>query len=127
MKIKPEDLDKIAEKTRSEARLREDGIRVRINVHMGTCGIASGAKDILKNFLDEIDEHEAKDVQLTTTGCAGLCSSEPMATIETVHDRAPVKYINLTESKVRRIYEDHVMGGKPVVKYALGMGSERLG
>ncbi len=127
MQIRAEDLDKIGEKSKSENALSETGFRVRINVHMGTCGIASGAKEILKKFLDQIDYHEAKDVLITTSGCAGLCSSEPMATIETVHDIAPVKYIDLTEAKVGKIYEDHVIGGKPVEKYALGTGCERLG
>ncbi|MEX2442472.1 MAG: (2Fe-2S) ferredoxin domain-containing protein [Alkalispirochaeta sp.] len=125
--MKLEDLDRIAEKSKSENALSRTAYRVRINVHMGTCGIASGAKEILKKFLDEMDSHEATDVLITTSGCAGLCSSEPMATIETVHDIAPVKYIDLTESKVGRIYEDHVLGEKPVKEYALGTGSERLG
>ena len=93
---------------------------------MGTCGIASGARDIMKAFLKQIEEQSAHDVVLTTSGCAGLCSHEPMATVELV-DQAPVKYVKLTDKKVKEIFQDHVVGGNVVAEYALGKGHERVG
>ena len=54
MKLKIEDLDKISERMQSVTKLREGSGRARINVHMGTCGIASGARDILSAFLSLI-------------------------------------------------------------------------
>ena len=125
MKLKPEDLDKISERMRAQTVLREGAGRVKITVHMGTCGIASGARDILKAFVEEKSKAEMQDVILTTSGCAGLCSHEPMATIE-LKDEAPVKYIDLTPEKVKRIIEEHVMGGKIVADFALAIGSERV-
>ena len=125
MKLKPEDLDKISEKMRASTVLREGAGRARITVHMGTCGIASGARKILKAFMDRLEESAAKDVILTTSGCAGLCSQEPMATVE-LKGEAPVKYIDLTEEKVKKIFAGHVMGGKIVTEYALALGSERI-
>ncbi len=125
MKLKPEDLDKISEKMRASTVLREGAGRARITVHMGTCGIASGARKILKAFMDRLEESAAKDVILTTSGCAGLCSQEPMATVE-LKGEAPVKYIDLTEEKVKKIFSGHVMGGKIVTEYALALGSERI-
>lgn len=125
MKLRPEDLDKIAERMRSSTSLRDGKSRARITVHMGTCGIASGARDIMKAFLTELDASGIEDVQLTTSGCAGLCSHEPMATVE-LPEGAPVKYVKLTAEKVKKIFQDHVMGGSIVAEYALAMGSERV-
>jgi NADP-reducing hydrogenase subunit HndB len=73
--------------------------------------------------MDEIARRDVQDVIVTTSGCAGLCSREPMATIELMGE-APVKYIDLDEEKTRKILVEHVMGGKIVEEYALAMGSE---
>ncbi len=125
MKLKPEDLDKIRERMKTTSSLREGAGRVRINVHLGTCGIASGAREILKAFLQAKEQASAQDVLVTTSGCAGLCNKEPMATIE-LAGQAPVKYIELTPEKVLRIFKEHVLGGRAVVEYALAKGSERI-
>jgi len=101
MKLKPEDLDKIRERMKSTARLREAEGKAKINVHLGTCGIASGAREILHAFLKLVDESGSDQVIVTTSGCAGLCKREPMATIE-IAGQPPVKYVDLTPEKVKR-------------------------
>jgi len=63
-------------------------------------------------------------VILTTSGCAGLCSREPMATVELLGN-PPVKYVDLTEKKIKTIFNEHVMEGNVVKKYALAIGSEK--
>ena len=124
-KLKPEDLDKIAERMRRQMLLRDGAGRAKLTVHMGTCGISAGARKIMSTLLALVQEQEIDDVILTTSGCAGLCSREPMMTVE-LKDEAPVKYIDLDESKTARIFADHVLGGKIVAKFALGVGSERV-
>ena len=79
----------------------------------------------MKAFLDQIKSANASDVILTTSGCAGLCSHEPMATVELVGE-APVKYIDLAPEKVKEIFTGHVMGDKIVTEYALALGSEKV-
>ncbi len=123
-KLKIEDLQRIAEEVKQTTLLREGAHRARVNVHMGTCGISAGSRKIVDALLKIMAEMNVKDVFLTTSGCAGLCSREPMATVE-VADEAPVKYVDLTEDKIRRIFKEHVMGGKIVTEYALALGSER--
>jgi NADP-reducing hydrogenase subunit HndB len=125
MKLKVEDLDKISEKMKSTTNLREGVWRARVNVHMGTCGIASGARKVLSTFLSMIEESGSSDTVLTTSGCAGLCSREPMATVE-LKGEPPVKYVDLDEEKVKKIFKEHVLGGKMVEEYALAIGSERM-
>jgi (2Fe-2S) ferredoxin len=43
-----------------------------------------------------------------------------------VKDEAPVKYVDLTPEKIRKILSEHVIGGKVVSEYALAVGSERV-
>ena len=122
-KISIEDLRKIKESVQAGVNLREGGYRAKVNIHMGTCGIASGARKLMTAVLDEIEKRDIKDVIVTTSGCAGLCSREPMATVERLGE-APVKYVDLNPDKMKEIFNDHVLGGKVVEKYALGVGSE---
>ena len=122
-KLSIEDLKKIKESVQASVNLREGGYRAKVNIHMGTCGIASGARGLMTAVMNEIEKGDIKDVIVTTSGCAGLCSREPMITVELLGD-APVKYIDLTPEKMREIFSEHVLGGKVVEKYALAMGSE---
>ncbi len=126
MKLKPEDLDKIADRMKNASTLRDGNSRARITVHMGTCGIASGAREIMKAFLSEVEARGNDDVTLTTSGCAGLCSHEPMATVE-LEGEPPVKYAELDAGKVKRIFAEHVMGGTAIPDLAIGKGHERIG
>lgn len=123
-KLKLADLAEIREKARRTTSLREGAARVKLTLHMGTCGIAAGARKVLDAVLQEIEERDIKDVIVTTSGCAGLCSREPMATVE-VAGEAPVKYVDLTEAKIKSIFAVHIVGGKIVEQYALAVGSER--
>lgn len=124
-KLSIDDLQSLREKTKGSKNLREGGrYKARICVHMGTCGIAAGARSVMEAFLDEIQTHEADDIFLTNSGCAGLCSREPMATVEYA-GKSPVKYVDLTPEKSREIFKLHVLTGQAVEKYALASGSER--
>lgn len=125
MKLKPEDLDKISQRMKANTILREGVGSAKITVHMGTCGIAAGARDIMAAFIDNIEKADAKDIIITTSGCAGLCSKEPMATIE-LKGEAPVKYGELNKEKAGKIFKEHVIGKKIVTDYAIAIGSERM-
>ncbi|MFO7891299.1 MAG: (2Fe-2S) ferredoxin domain-containing protein [bacterium] len=125
-KLKVEDLEKIKNKTRKMTNLREGAGRGKITVHMGTCGIASGAREIMSTLLEEIDKAGVDDIIVKTSGCAGFCSKEPMITVE-LKDKPPVKYSDLTPDKMREIFKKHVMKGNVVNDYILVVGSERIG
>ncbi len=124
-KLKPEDLEKISQKMRKRTKVREGTGKAKGTVHMGTCGIAAGARKIMATVLALVEEKNIRDVIVTSSGCAGLCSREPMMTVELKRE-APVKYVDLTEKKVREIFAQHVMKGNLVVEHALAMGSERV-
>ncbi len=124
-KLTIQDLAKIREQTRHQTTLRQGAGRGKITVHMGTCGIAAGAREIMTAVMNELERHGLHDVLVTNSGCAGLCSQEPMMTVETVSGVAPVKYVRMTAAKVRTVVESHVANGTPVLEYALAVGSER--
>lgn len=122
-KLTIEDLKKIKEEVRSSTLLREGGFRAKITIHMGTCGIAAGARKLMTAVLKEVEEKKIQDVMVTTSGCAGLCSREPMATVE-ILGNPPVKYCDLNEEKIREIFLQHAVNGEIVESYALARGSE---
>jgi NADP-reducing hydrogenase subunit HndB len=122
-KLTIEDLKRIKEEVRSTTVLREGGFRAKVNIHMGTCGIAAGARKLMSVVLKEIEEKKITDVMVTTSGCAGLCSREPMATVE-ILGQPPVKYCDLNEEKMKEIFIHHVLNGEVVEGYALARGSE---
>ncbi len=124
MKLKIGDLEKIRDKVKRTAILRQGKARAKITVHMGTCGIAAGARDILAKLMKEIERRKIKDIIVTTSGCAGLCSREPMATVE-ISGKPPVKYVNLNAEKIKKIVQSHLINGKIVNECALAIGSER--
>jgi NADP-reducing hydrogenase subunit HndB len=109
----PAQLKALAEKAKADLDLRQGRKETQVTVHMGTCGIAAGARGIVAAFMAEMADAGVKDVSLHQTGCAGLCEQEPMATV-TAADGTMFRYGLLDDGKVREIVQDHLVGGAPV-------------
>ena len=118
-----EDLKRIRDGARQTMTARTGIARARITVHLGTCGIAAGARDVMSVLLKEIEIQQLNDVIVTTSGCAGLCSREPMVTIE-LAGQPPVKYVELKPDRMLRVLREHVLEGKIVTEFALASGCE---
>jgi (2Fe-2S) ferredoxin len=116
--MKLEDLQKIRDKASRDIELRQKQGRIKIVVGMGTSGIAAGARDVLKTFLDEIATRNLTDVVVTQTGEKGLASHEPLVEIYE-EGKAAVVYGNLDSGKVRRIIAEHIVNNKPVSEYVI--------
>jgi len=123
-KIKISDLAKIKEQVSLKNSLREGGAKVKITVHMGTCGIASGARTVLNAAIEELERSGRQDIIITTSGCAGLCSHEPMVTVESQGEEA-IKYAYVDDAKMRQIFNRHVLEGEVQTQFALARGSEQ--
>jgi NADP-reducing hydrogenase subunit HndB len=121
-----DDLKKLRAETAGAIALRAGTSRAKVTLHMGTCGIAAGGREVMAALLNEIERLGVTDVLVTTSGCAGLCSREPMATVE-LRSQAPVKYVNLTPEKMVEVFRAHVMGGDVVTDAALATGCETTG
>ncbi len=122
-KLKIEDLKKIKERVHAETALRDGYNRVKVTVHMGTCGIASGAKEVMDALLREIEEAGVSDVMITTSGCMGLCSREPLVTVE-ILGREAIKYEYVDPNKMRQIFKKHVLEGEIQTPFVLARGAE---
>ncbi len=126
-KLKIEDLKKIKERVHAETALREGFNRVKVTVHMGTCGIASGAKQVMDELLREIEEAGSTDVMVTTSGCMGLCSREPLVTVE-ILGQEPIKYEYVdTEQDETDLQKTCPAGGDPdAVRSGEGRGNSQI-
>ncbi len=123
-KLTIDDLKKIKEKVEREDQFRSGEKRVKVTVHMGTCGIASGSKEILDTVMSEISEGNVGDVVVTTSGCIGICSREPLVTIE-VKGQEPIVYEYLTANKMRQIFKRHVLNGEVQQEFVMARGKEQ--
>lgn len=111
------ELDLIREKIINET--TENG-GIRIVVGMATCGIAAGARLIIDTFKEEMEKRKVQNVFLNMTGCIGVCRFEPIAEVfESNGERTT--YVNLSPEKVSRIVAEHIVNGKPVLEYTIGM------
>lgn len=113
-----EELRKIREKAQKDVELRQKQARVRIVVGMGTSGIAAGARDVLKTFVEEVGKRNLSDVVVTQTGEKGLASQEPMVEVFE-EDKPAVVYGNMDPEKARRVVVEHVVNGHPVSEFAI--------
>ena len=113
-----DELKAIREKAKKDIQLRQKEARVKIVVGMGTSGIASGAREVLKSFVDEIAKRNLADVMVTQTGEKGFASQEPM--IEVLEEGKPgIIYGNMDAQKAKRVVAEHVVNGNPVLEYVI--------
>ncbi|MBP8131515.1 MAG: (2Fe-2S) ferredoxin domain-containing protein [Candidatus Hydrogenedentes bacterium] len=118
-KIKsPKDLLALREKVQANLDLRGGPKEIQITVHMGTCGIAAGAREILGAMAEELETAGVKNVTLRQAGCAGLCDREPMLTL-TDKNGKDYRYGKLDRERVRAIVRQHVVSGNPVMDYLM--------
>ncbi len=97
----------------------------RITVHMGTCGVAAGAEGVLRAVREAVKGTGTEGVIVATSGCGGLCSREPLVTVEL--DGAPaVRYGDVTEVGALRIVKEHLVERRPVYDLVLGADCEAL-
>lgn len=106
-----DDLKQLREGMQAKIKLRENGniaeSIVRIKVAMSTCGIASGAKEIMNYLMDEL-ERQGIEAVVTQTGCMGYCYAEP--TIEvTVPGKEPIVFGYVDKFKATEIIEKYII------------------
>ncbi|MBR0081299.1 MAG: (2Fe-2S) ferredoxin domain-containing protein [Clostridia bacterium] len=114
-----EELAAIRERMKNKVALREASGEIRIVVGMATCGIAAGARPVLNALVEAVSKEKLDNVTVTQTGCIGMCRLEPIVEVF-VPDQERVTYVKMTPEKVPEVIEQHIKGGKPVVKYTIG-------
>ena len=110
------DLKKMRTVLQSDLNLREKSNdpenRVQVRVAMATCGIASGAKQIMDFFLIQLDRRNI-DAIVTQTGCMGYCYAEPTIEI-TLPGKDPVVFGEVDEKRADEIIEKYIKQGELV-------------
>ncbi|WP_297090932.1 (2Fe-2S) ferredoxin domain-containing protein [uncultured Draconibacterium sp.] len=110
------DLRKMKEEAQSKIKLRENSVNpdevVQVKVGMATCGIASGAKETMKFFVEEL-EQEAIDAVVTQTGCMGYCYAEPTVEV-TLPGKESVVFGHVKKEKAREIIDLYIKRGELV-------------
>jgi NADP-reducing hydrogenase subunit HndB len=88
------------------------GGKVRIRVHMGTSGIASGAREIHEFFTIELEKRNI-DAIVIKTGDMGYCFAEP--TIEVTRSgEEPIIFGNVDKLRADEIIEKYIKNGEYV-------------
>jgi NADP-reducing hydrogenase subunit HndB len=117
-KLTIEDLKRVRDQAKKSTTLREGGATVKITVHMGTCGIAAGARDVMETIMQEMSEADRQDIHVMNSGCMGMCSSEPNVTVE-IKGQEPIIYQHVDRNRMRQIFKRHVLKGEVQSDFAL--------
>ena len=91
----------------------------RVVVGMATCGIAAGARPVMLQFVEEIKKRNLEHVNVSQTGCIGMCRLEPMVDV-ILPGQEKVTYVKVKPEMVARIVAEHIVNGRPVEEYTIG-------
>ncbi|MBN2598806.1 (2Fe-2S) ferredoxin domain-containing protein [Labilibaculum sp. A4] len=110
------DLKRMKEELQSKMDLREksndpEGL-VQIKVAMATCGIASGAKEVMEFLIEETAKRGIRTV-VTQTGCMGYCYAEPTIEVQ-IPGKEPIVFGDVDIKKADQIVEKYIKNGELV-------------
>jgi NADP-reducing hydrogenase subunit HndB len=110
------DLKKMQESLRAKINLREQSNdpdnRIQVKVAMATCGIASGAREVMEVFIEEFAKRNI-DAVVTQTGCMGYCYAEPTVEI-TKPGNEPITFGYVDVKKASKIIDKYVLNNELV-------------
>jgi NADP-reducing hydrogenase subunit HndB len=110
------DLQKLKDELSSGAKAKNENgnqkSKVRIKVHMGTSGIASGAKEIYEFFSVELEKRNI-DAVVIKTGDMGYCFAEPTIEVKKPGQK-PLVFGNVDKLKADEIIEKYIKTGELV-------------
>ena len=114
------ELEAIRDRMRQTVNTREsDQNTIRVVVGMATCGISAGARPVLNAIVEELARENVAGVQVTQTGCIGICQYEPVVEVYEP-GKEKVTYVKMTPEKAIRMVHQHLIKGEPVEEYIIG-------
>lgn len=115
-----EELKAIRERALNQVNMRTDHDgEIRVVVGMATCGIAAGARPVLNAFVSEVAKRGISNVQVTQTGCIGMCRLEPIVEVY-VPGEEKVTYVKMDEEKAARVVVEHLANHQVVKELTIG-------
>lgn len=113
------ELEEIRKKTLEQISLRTNKEGIRIVVGMATCGIAAGARPVMNALLEELNKRNISNVNVTMTGCIGVCRLEPV--VEVLNpDGSKVTYVKMNAEKAVRVVAEHIVNGRVCSDLTIG-------
>ena len=110
------ELKAMKEKLQSNIDLREKSdnpeAMIQIKVAMATCGIASGAKQVMEHMMEKAEELKLS-VVFTQTGCMGYCHAEPTVEVK-VPGKDPIVFGHVDAKRADEILEKYVINNELV-------------
>ncbi len=113
------ELAKLREEALAKVNIRTDRKGTRVVVGMATCGISAGARPVMSALLSESQKRKLTDVEITQTGCIGVCRLEPIVEVYK-EGMEKVTYVEMTEEKARRVISEHIVNGQIVSEFTIG-------
>ncbi len=80
--------------------------RIQVKVAMATCGIASGAREVM-NFMSDALQKRRIEAIVSQTGCMGYCYAEPTVEV-TIPGEKPVVFGEVDLKKADEIIEIYI-------------------
>ena len=114
------ELEQIRNKTLAKINLRkEDDTSIRVVVGMATCGIAAGARPVMKALMDEIEKRNVSNCYVTQTGCIGVCRLEPIVEVY-LPGSEKITYVKMDAEKAVKVVNETLVNGKVINEYTIG-------
>ena len=114
------ELEQLRNKTLARVNLRkEDDESIRVVVGMATCGIAAGARPVMKALMDEIEKRNISNCFVTQTGCIGVCRLEPIVEVY-IPGSEKITYVKMDAEKAVKIVNETIVNGKVINEYTIG-------
>ena len=85
---------------------------VQVKVAMATCGIASGAKNVMEFFSEQLERRNIEAV-VTQTGCMGYCYAEPTIEVK-LPGQEPVVFGFVDLKRADQVIEKYIKTGELV-------------
>ena len=83
----------------------------KITVHLATCGIIAGAREVMSALVEELANSDRPEIEVKSGGCIGNCDTHPNVTVE-IEGEDPVVYQKMNADKIRRVFKQHILTGE---------------
>ena len=96
----------------------------RIVVGLGSCGIAAGGHKVKAALMENLKKAKL-NVQVSDTGCVGMCYSEVLLDVYDKHGQV-YTYGNMTPDRMPRFIDEHLGKGQPVADWLVRASDRAL-
>ncbi|MEI6435085.1 MAG: (2Fe-2S) ferredoxin domain-containing protein [Bacteroidota bacterium] len=104
--------ESLSAKINRREKINNSDSQIQVKVAMATCGIASGAREVMEVFVEEFTKRNI-DAVVTQTGCMGYCYAEPTVEI-TMPGVEPITFGYVDLKKASKIIDKYILNNELV-------------